>query len=65
MRAVPVAATMGVVKLTVSGLELKVDDRDARPPLLCVRRRVGSALEHGTPPSARTRAQPSPRELQN
>jgi hypothetical protein len=38
MRAVPVAATMGVVKLTVSGLELKVDDRHARTPLLWVLR---------------------------
>ena len=41
MRAVPVAATMGVVKLTVSGLELKVDDRHARTPLLWVLRGVG------------------------
>jgi len=65
MRAEPVAATMGVVKLTVSGLELKVDDRDGRTPLPCVLRGVGSALEHGTPPSARTRAQPSPRQPQN
>ena len=54
MRAVPVAATMGVVKLTLSGLELKVDDRDARTPLLWVLRGVGSALEHVTSPPART-----------
>jgi len=35
---VPVAATIGDVKLTVKGTEVEVDDRHAQTPLLWARR---------------------------